>query len=226
MKVILIKPISLINKEIKMARRIKEEPLIHKSRIAEVAVNLFRKGGIENTSMDDIAKEAGYSKATLYVYFHNKNDIVNFIKLRSMEELGSAIIKKLNETDDYKKSFMELCFELVHFQEEYPDYFDLVLQNIDVNVSKEDSPAFVNEIYESGAEINNAIGYFIKEGIKKGALKPAGNIVVFIFQLWGMISGLIKLASEKEKYILLSCNVSKKDFLTDGFEKIYSIIKS
>ena len=33
---------------------------------------LFMEKGIAATSMDDIAKAAGYSKATLYVYFENK----------------------------------------------------------------------------------------------------------------------------------------------------------
>ena len=55
-----------------MARRIKEERIVHQNRIAEQAGILFSQRGINNTSMDDIAKNAGYSKATLYVYFKNK----------------------------------------------------------------------------------------------------------------------------------------------------------
>ena len=33
---------------------------------------IYMEKGIAQTSMDDIAKAAGYSKATLYVYFENK----------------------------------------------------------------------------------------------------------------------------------------------------------
>lgn len=52
-----------------MARRKKEPQSVHRKAIALVAQDLFLQKGIEHTSMDDIAKNSGYSKATLYVYF-------------------------------------------------------------------------------------------------------------------------------------------------------------
>lgn len=39
---------------------------------------MFRAKGIENTSMNDIARATGYSKATLYVYFKNKEEIIRY----------------------------------------------------------------------------------------------------------------------------------------------------
>lgn len=42
--------------------------------------------------------------------------------------------------------------------------------------------------------------------------------------MWGMISGLIKLACEKERYILQAGGLTKQEFLEDGFEKIYETI--
>ena len=57
-----------------MARRIKEAPIVHQNRIAEKALVLFAKQGIENTKMDEIAAAVGYGKATLYVYFKNKTN--------------------------------------------------------------------------------------------------------------------------------------------------------
>ena len=55
-----------------MARRKKEPRSVHREKIASAASVLFMDKGIVATSMDDIAKAAGYSKATLYVYFENK----------------------------------------------------------------------------------------------------------------------------------------------------------
>jgi TetR/AcrR family transcriptional regulator, cholesterol catabolism regulator len=39
--------------------------------------NLFNKYGIKSITMDDIARELGISKKTLYQHFENKNDIIN-----------------------------------------------------------------------------------------------------------------------------------------------------
>lgn len=67
-----------------MARRKKEPQSVHRKAIALVAQDLFLQKGIERTSMDDIAKSSGYSKATLYVYFKSKEILVRKPRLRSV----------------------------------------------------------------------------------------------------------------------------------------------
>lgn len=46
-----------------MGRRKKEPKSVHREKIATAASTLFMEKGIAATSMDDIAKAAGYSKA-------------------------------------------------------------------------------------------------------------------------------------------------------------------
>ena len=70
-----------------MGRRKKEPKSVHREKIATAASALFMEKGIAATSMDDIAKAAGYSKATLYVYFENKEEIVGILVLNSMKKL-------------------------------------------------------------------------------------------------------------------------------------------
>ncbi len=43
--------------------------------IVDVTTDLFREIGIEETSMDDIALKANYTKRTLYAYFQSKDEI-------------------------------------------------------------------------------------------------------------------------------------------------------
>ena len=47
-----------------MGRRKKEPRSVHRESIVSAASVLFMEKGIASTSMDDIAKAAGYSKAT------------------------------------------------------------------------------------------------------------------------------------------------------------------
>ena len=54
-----------------------------KDKILEVSLMLFFKYGIKSVTMDDIAKEMGVSKKTIYQFFKEKDDIVN--KLCEME---------------------------------------------------------------------------------------------------------------------------------------------
>ncbi len=43
--------------------------------IADAALRLFARYGYKRSSMDDIAKEAGLAKATLYLHFKGKDDV-------------------------------------------------------------------------------------------------------------------------------------------------------
>ena len=64
-----------------MGRRKKEQRAVHRENIASAASVLFMENGITATSMSDIAEAAGYSKATLYVYFENKEEIIGLLVL-------------------------------------------------------------------------------------------------------------------------------------------------
>lgn len=50
-----------------------------KVKIIQAAVNIFSKKGYHGTNMDEIAREVGVIKATLYLYFENKLDILQAI---------------------------------------------------------------------------------------------------------------------------------------------------
>jgi len=75
-----------------MGRRKKEQRAVHRENIASAASVLFMENGITATSMSDIAEAAGYSKATLYVYFENKEEIIGLLVLESMQKLYGYIV--------------------------------------------------------------------------------------------------------------------------------------
>lgn len=59
--------------------------------------NLFLKYGVKSLSMDDIARELGISKKTLYLHFKDKKDLVMHVVLHAVESLDckmSNIIKE------------------------------------------------------------------------------------------------------------------------------------
>lgn len=57
-----------------MCRQIKMEP---QEKILKTALELFFKFGIKRVTMDDIAKELGMSKKTIYQFYKEKDDIVS-----------------------------------------------------------------------------------------------------------------------------------------------------
>ncbi|MDO4491243.1 MAG: TetR/AcrR family transcriptional regulator [Lachnospiraceae bacterium] len=205
-----------------MARRIKEEPQVHQNRIAEAALKLFSRKGIDQTKMDEIAKEAGYGKATLYVYFQNKEDIVSYLALQSMEKLCNAIAGAINKGEDTKERFLSVCHALASFQEAYPSFFDRSLEYIQVVQADDDSP--LSQAYKKGEELNQMIHRCLSEGVERGELEEIQNYFETIMEIWGMVSGLIKLSAEKAEYLETVGHISREEFLAKGFERIYKML--
>ncbi|MCI9525132.1 MAG: TetR/AcrR family transcriptional regulator [Erysipelotrichaceae bacterium] len=207
-----------------MARRKKEPRGVHREKIASAASVLFMNKGIAATSMDDIAKAAGYSKATLYVYFENKEEIVGILVLNSMKKLYGYIVSALEQQETTKEQYKFICRGLVQYQEEFPFYFKMVLDKINIDFESHDYLPEEKETYQIGEEINEKIKEFLIFGIDKGDLRGNLKIMPTIFNFWGMLSGLIQFAANKEEYIKKVMGLSKIQFLEYGFHMLYCSI--
>lgn len=181
-----------------MARRKKEPQSVHRKAIALVAQDLFLQKGIEHTSMDDIAKSSGYSKATLYVYFKSKEILVSYLVLQSMQTLYDFILKALQDNESCKDRFFGICNSLYEYNKLYPLYFSLVHKTIRFDEKCDNFLPEEKETFEVGEKINAMVYDFIDSGIKNGDFRSDLKIKPTIFTIWGMVSGLIELASNKE----------------------------
>ena len=94
--------------------------------------------------------------------------------------------------------------------------------NIDFDINN-DLPEEM-ETYQVGEEINEKIKKFLISGIEKGDLRDDLDIMPTIFNFWGMLSGMIQLAANKEEYIKDLMGLSKKQFLQYGFSMLYCSI--
>lgn len=207
-----------------MGRRKKEPRSVHRENIASAASVLFMEKGIAAASMDEIAKAAGYSKATLYVYFENKEEIVGLLVLESMKKLDGYIDAALAQQETTRKRYDCICRGLARYQEEFPFYFKMVLDQINIDFENRDYLPEEKETYQVGEEINEKMKAFLADGMKNGDLREDLEVMPTIFNFWGMLSGIIQLAANKEEYIEKSMGLSKMQFLEYGFHMLYCSI--
>lgn len=209
-----------------MGRRKKEPPSVHRDSIAAAASRLFLEKGITSTSMDDIARESGYSKATLYVYFENKEEIIGILVLKSMQKLYDFLSAALQQGESTKAKYDLICNALVQYQEEFPLYFKMVLDKINIDFESRDYLEEEKETYQVGEAINSRLKEFLTAGINVGDLRKDLELMPAIFHFWGMLSGMIQLAEKKEEYIQNTMKITKKQFLQYGFDMLYRSVKN
>jgi AcrR family transcriptional regulator len=62
-----------------------------KNEIIDAALKLFAQEGYHSTTLDEVAAVIGVSKATLYYYFRNKEEIIRAILQRSLERMKQTL---------------------------------------------------------------------------------------------------------------------------------------
>lgn len=74
-----------------------------RDRILDAALRLFRERGFDETTMRDIATEAGVATGAAYYYFHSKEDLVMAFYMRTAEEARETLPSAINASTDLRK---------------------------------------------------------------------------------------------------------------------------
>ncbi|GHV47896.1 TetR family transcriptional regulator [Clostridia bacterium] len=195
----------------------------HRESILSVASELFEENGVEKTTVDMICKRAEYSKATVYVYFQSKDEILDAIVLESMKWLKNKIKIAINKSLTSEDCYFGICNAVAVMQEEKPIYFERMIENINVNIESAETPKIYSEIYQIGEEINVLLYRFAEVGIRKGEVQNV-DIPSMIFMLWSCITGVVRMAFQKEEYLEKSIEMSREEYLKYGFEQLACLI--
>ena len=199
-----------------MARRIKEEPTVHRERIAAAAGELFKESGTTKVTVSNIADKAGYSKATLYAYFENKDEIISYLVLKSMTLIKKEIIKNTSKSRSTKENFLGICQSLIKYSRKYPMYFDLLQETINVDFSENKYYESELDTYNVGQEIINYIADLFGLG---------EDSFIKIFAMWASICGVIRMATNKDDYIYKETSMDLEEFYNAIFTTMYKVIE-
>lgn len=137
------------------------------SYILDVSEKLFFSRGYDNVSMDDIANGVELSKATLYLYFKDKESLFFTIVLRGVRILNAMIeesIKNCKTGIEILDTIAKVCFEFVN---KYPDYNRAYLYFRSERFAIEDSRD-VNEVAREILKLRQDTFIITCNGVKSG----------------------------------------------------------
>lgn len=189
----------------------------HRENISTAAYRIFRQNGIEKTTMDEIAREAEYSKATLYVYFNSKTEIVNYLILNSMQVLEQKFAAAIAQNSDALRQYEELCRGMVEMYEQNPYAFEMILGTIPSGDVDRAESQILQDVFMVGERINGHADVIVKNGMKQGYFKEYMTSIQTGFFYWASLAGIIMMANKKEDYIKQSMKMDKQEFLEKSF---------
>ena len=82
-----------------VSERQQEERKLRRKRILDGALEVFHKSGIEGSTMDQIANQAGFGKATLYYYFSSKEEVFCAIMEKGWKPLWEDLEDTIHSED-------------------------------------------------------------------------------------------------------------------------------
>ena len=180
------------------------------------AEELFEAKGYDATSIDDIAYRTGISKSTLYVYFKSKQLIWDHIVCKYMEQLLEVAKEAAEGKGSFEKRYYKLCFDIADRFEAHPMYYKATLGAISMDMDQE----IYKKIYDVGEQTNEEIASFIRSGIEEGKVRKDIDIYPAVIMMWSSISGIISMAIDKEEYLKMRFNTSKKEYLKKAFKML------
>jgi AcrR family transcriptional regulator len=97
--------------------------------ILEAALRAFARSGLRGTTMQDIAREAGYTAASLYTYFKSKQEIVDAMSNHLTDEYVQVFEQPLPSGLSFRQRFEMALHRQLELAEKRRDVFTIFLSD-------------------------------------------------------------------------------------------------
>ncbi len=154
--------------------------------ILDTSTQLFMRLGVRSVSMDDVSKELGISKKTLYQFITNKEDLVDKCIHKHIEEEQKFMDNlKRNATDAVDEIAQLAQYLVISFKDMKPSFtFDL--QKYYPNIWR-----IVQRFHE--AHVKEIVIQNIQKGLQEGLYRkdidPEVISALYLAKTWAVVDG-------------------------------------
>ena len=203
-----------------VAERRQREKDQRRNDIIDAAEKIIFRDGFHGASMEQVAVEAELSKATVYSYFKNKEELYFSIFMRGHDLLYKIIdteIEKLDSTNQKIKGFLK---SFIQFKKNYPDYFASFFYFSTNRIEIDDETLEMKEHRAKDQEFLKKWVDLIEKGKRERIIREDLNPISTVLLIWLQIVGMLKMYS-------VLCDEIQKDFNLDEdqlFEEYYNLV--
>jgi TetR/AcrR family fatty acid metabolism transcriptional regulator len=187
--------------------------LSKRKKILQAAIKVFARNGFYQSKISEIAKNAEVADGTIYLYFHNKDDIL----ISLFEEEMTAIIDEmrsqlLKENDPGKKieQFAKIHMGLLKRNKELAEVIQVEIRQSSKFMKEYDNRKF--------SEYLDLISEIILEGQEKGIFRREVNPGIFKRAFFGALDELSRLwvLAPQKKYSISTAAKQISDYFLKG----------
>jgi AcrR family transcriptional regulator len=179
--------------------------------IYDATLKLVLETGFNGLKMADVAREANLATGTLYIYFKNKEVLINELYYHLKKSKTLKVLEVFDSKDDYEVSFKKLWTNYLTISLAEPERMKFIEQFTHTSY-------LTKTTKQQGDELIKPLEDFLKQGISKGLIKKL-PVELLLSQLMGPIIESVKLHYEntlritnslKEEMFQMAWNSIKK----------------
>ncbi|HPB82542.1 MAG TPA: TetR/AcrR family transcriptional regulator [Spirochaetota bacterium] len=157
-----------------------------RDQIQRAAEKVFARSGFQESTISDIAKEAGLSDATIYEYFPSKEELLFSIPGELTLEEKEFLEFHLAHVRGAGNKLRSLIYHYLWFWQSHPDYASVAMLILKQNRKFVDTEAYriIQETYRMIPDI-------IRDGIASGEFDPSIRIGVATSMVLGAIEHIV-----------------------------------
>jgi AcrR family transcriptional regulator len=185
--------------------------------IIKAARKLFANKGFE-VSLDEVAREVGLGKSTLYLYFKNKESLYFAVVLRGIRIWAEMVKEEVKKGNTGLEKLVLYENANREFSNKYPDYFKLLYSPTSIkkqfDMDKMNSSEEFQEVRELFKEIMFVGIDSIQKGIDEGEIRPDVDPTEAIILLSVIYNGKVNMG-DWAKELLESREIDEQKFTSD-----------
>ena len=195
-----------------VAERREEEKERRRAEIVDAAEALYAEVGWDAVTMDRVARQARLSRALIYVYFQDKNDLLLAIAERALAELRERFVAAAGAQRTGLDKVQSIGRAYVQFQQEMPYRFDACSR---FHAHQAAGHPTDDACAAAGDAVIAVIVDALNRGQADGSIrKDIGNPAQVCVMLWAFTHGLIQIGTSKAEEI--ACHGVKVPELMEG----------
>lgn len=131
--------------------------------ILDSALKVFSEKGYHETRLEDVAAAAGFSKASLYNYYEDKEEIFLNILIRMHEKILDVLRKEIREDRHIKENILAMLHSILRI---YSENFSFSMSMADL---KSMAPGSMDRFQQRHQQLTSRFRQYSKEMIELSA---------------------------------------------------------
>ena len=191
-----------------ISKRQLEERKMRQERILLGALTVFKARGLEGATMDEIANESGFGKATLYYYFKSKEEVFSAILKEGWEEIWHSLEPIIAEQDSPRRTFINVLIKIAENAQSRPGLFEFLF-NVPKAIKLDEQPWKDYQL-----RLYTVLQELLEDGVSKGEFPKVQPQLMFK-ALGGLFMGLVFMGDRKKPVTYKEVESLLNELITD-----------